>query len=92
MAVPRLPPFVTGGRRARRLRRLASCTEAGRAPWINGPFILHPLEDAALFERRGFDDEVVALGLLHDAVEDTAYAWRTSGYGSAIGSPGSWPT
>jgi (p)ppGpp synthase/HD superfamily hydrolase len=35
------------------------------------PFILHPLEVAALLSSRGFDDEVVAAGLLHDVVEDT---------------------
>ena len=35
------------------------------------PFILHPLEVAVLLRNRGFDDEVVAAGLLHDVVEDT---------------------
>jgi (p)ppGpp synthase/HD superfamily hydrolase len=35
------------------------------------PFILHPLEVAVLLCNRGFDDEVVAAALLHDAVEDT---------------------
>jgi (p)ppGpp synthase/HD superfamily hydrolase len=35
------------------------------------PFILHPLEVAVLLHNRGFDDEVVAAGLLHDVVEDT---------------------
>jgi len=35
------------------------------------PFILHPLEVGALLSSRGFDDEVVAAGLLHDVVEDT---------------------
>src|SRR3954468_17228102 len=33
------------------------------------PFILHPLEVAALLASRGFEDEVVVAGLLHDAVE-----------------------
>jgi (p)ppGpp synthase/HD superfamily hydrolase len=37
----------------------------------HAPFILHPLEVAALLSGRGFDDEVVAAGLLHDVVEDT---------------------
>lgn len=37
----------------------------------HAPFILHPLEVGALLSGRGFDDEVVAAGLLHDAVEDT---------------------
>jgi (p)ppGpp synthase/HD superfamily hydrolase len=35
------------------------------------PFILHPLEVAALLASRGFDDEIVAAGLLHDVIEDT---------------------
>jgi (p)ppGpp synthase/HD superfamily hydrolase len=35
------------------------------------PFVLHPLEVAVLLQNRGFDDEVVAAGLLHDVVEDT---------------------
>ncbi|WP_205695582.1 HD domain-containing protein [Conexibacter sp. SYSU D00693] len=35
------------------------------------PFILHPFEVASLLRGRGFDDEVVAAGLLHDLVEDT---------------------
>jgi (p)ppGpp synthase/HD superfamily hydrolase len=35
------------------------------------PFILHPLEVAILLHNRGYDDEIVAAGLLHDAVEAT---------------------
>ncbi|CAA9534671.1 MAG: GTP pyrophosphokinase, (p)ppGpp synthetase I [uncultured Solirubrobacteraceae bacterium] len=35
------------------------------------PFILHPLEVAVLLRNRGYDDDVVAAGILHDAVEDT---------------------
>ena len=35
------------------------------------PFILHPLEVAALLNGRGYDDEVVAAGLLDNLVEDT---------------------
>jgi (p)ppGpp synthase/HD superfamily hydrolase len=37
----------------------------------HAPFILHPLEVGALLSGRGFDDEVVAAGLLHDLVEKT---------------------
>jgi (p)ppGpp synthase/HD superfamily hydrolase len=37
----------------------------------HAPFVLHPLEVAVLLQNRGFDDEVVAAGLLHDVVEDT---------------------
>ena len=35
------------------------------------PFILHPLEVAVLLRNRGYDDEVIAAGLLHDLIEDT---------------------
>lgn len=35
------------------------------------PFVLHPLEVAMLLRNRGYDDEVVAAGLLHDLIEDT---------------------
>ncbi|HEX2087777.1 MAG TPA: HD domain-containing protein [Solirubrobacteraceae bacterium] len=35
------------------------------------PFILHPLEVAVLLRNDGYEDEVVAAGLLHDAIEDT---------------------
>jgi (p)ppGpp synthase/HD superfamily hydrolase len=35
------------------------------------PFILHPLEVAVLLRNRGYEDEVIAAGLLHDAIEDT---------------------
>lgn len=35
------------------------------------PFILHPLEVAVLLRNRGYPDDVVAAGLLHDAIEDT---------------------
>ena len=38
------------------------------------PFILHPLEVAMLLQGRGYDDEVVAAGALHDVVEKT---WAT---------------
>jgi len=37
----------------------------------NAPFILHPLEVGSLLSVRGYDDAVVAAGLLHDVVEKT---------------------
>jgi (p)ppGpp synthase/HD superfamily hydrolase len=36
------------------------------------PFVLHPLEVASLLHGRGFDDEVLAAGILHDVVEKAA--------------------
>ena len=35
------------------------------------PFILHPLEVAALLSGHGLDDDVVAAGVLHDVLEKT---------------------
>src|SRR4051812_16514388 len=35
------------------------------------PFVLHPLEVASLLSGRGFDDDVIAAGVLHDIVENT---------------------
>lgn len=35
----------------------------------DGPAISHPLEVARILERHGFDDDVVAAGVLHDVVE-----------------------
>jgi len=37
----------------------------------NAAFVLHPLEVASTLSSRGYDDAVVAAGLLHDAVEKT---------------------
>ncbi|MBR4745053.1 MAG: bifunctional (p)ppGpp synthetase/guanosine-3',5'-bis(diphosphate) 3'-pyrophosphohydrolase [Oscillospiraceae bacterium] len=37
-----------------------------------GPFILHPLEDAAIVATMTMDPEVLAAAVLHDTVEDTA--------------------
>ena len=34
-------------------------------------FILHPLEVAQLLRNRGYPDEIVAAGVLHDSLEDT---------------------
>lgn len=35
------------------------------------PFLVHPIEVAALLERSGYPDEVVAAAVLHDVLEDT---------------------
>jgi (p)ppGpp synthase/HD superfamily hydrolase len=48
-----------------------SCHRDQRRESDLAPFILHPLEVAVLLRNRGFGDEVVAAGLLHDVVEDT---------------------
>ena len=48
-----------------------NCTPDQRREVDNAPFILHPLEVAALLASRDYEDAVVAAGLLHDAVEKT---------------------
>jgi HD domain len=66
------PPFVEGRPLTRRALQWARNLHAGQVREVDrAEFILHPLEVAALLSGRGFDDEVVAAGLLHDAVEDT---------------------
>ncbi len=37
----------------------------------HAPFVLHPLEVAALLNGRDYDDEIVIAGVLHDIVERT---------------------
>jgi (p)ppGpp synthase/HD superfamily hydrolase len=47
------------------------CHAAQKREGDAAPFILHPLEVAMLPHGRGYDDEVVAAGALHDVVEKT---------------------
>lgn len=57
------------------LAALAFATDAhlgDRREGDGAPFILHPIEVAALLSSWGLPDEVTAAGLLHDTVEDTA--------------------
>ena len=35
------------------------------------PYIVHPVRVAWILERHGYDEEIVAAGLLHDTLEDT---------------------
>jgi (p)ppGpp synthase/HD superfamily hydrolase len=66
------PPFIEALTVTCEAYRYARELHAGqRRGSDEAPFILHPLEVAVLLHNRGFDDEVVAAGLLHDAVEDT---------------------
>lgn len=66
------PPFLSGRPLTRRALEWARELHGGQLRTVDhAPFILHPLEVAALLSGRNVDDEVVAAGLLHDAVEDT---------------------
>jgi (p)ppGpp synthase/HD superfamily hydrolase len=53
-----------------RAHRLAAAAHAGQSrPSDGAPFLAHVVEVATLLHEGGFDDELVAAGLLHDAVE-----------------------
>ncbi len=70
--MPELPAFLDDLPLARQAARCAFAAHAGqRRDSDAAPFVLHPLEVASLLANRGFGDEVVAAGLLHDLVEDT---------------------
>ena len=72
MSEPPDPPFVVlrpavrGAVDYATRMHASQLREADRAP-----FILHPLEVAALLSGRDLDDAVVAAGVLHDVVENT---------------------
>jgi (p)ppGpp synthase/HD superfamily hydrolase len=64
------PPFVEGRPVLRSALEWAADLHASQVRDVDrAPFILHPLEVAALLASRGFEDDVVVAGLLHDAVE-----------------------
>jgi (p)ppGpp synthase/HD superfamily hydrolase len=66
------PPYVAGRPLTRSALAWARELHGGQVRAVDhAPFILHPLEVGALLSGRGFDDEVVAAGLLHDLVEKT---------------------
>jgi guanosine-3',5'-bis(diphosphate) 3'-pyrophosphohydrolase len=64
------PPFVGDRPLVREAMRWAEHRHSGdRRDVDSAPYILHPLEVAALLSGRGYDEEVVSAGLLHDVVE-----------------------
>lgn len=69
---PFVPTFLGGLPLAREALLFAHQMHDGqRRRSDEAPFILHPLEVAALLRSTGHDEPVVAAGILHDAVEDT---------------------
>src|SRR5687767_14225026 len=67
------PPFVATRPLARAALSWAESLHRGQRRDVDrAPFVLHPAEVASLLSVRGYDDEVVAAGLMHDAVEDSA--------------------
>ena len=66
------PPFLADRPGLRDAVRWATELHAPqRRDMDRAPFVLHPLEVAALLSGRGFDDDVIAAGLLHDVVENS---------------------
>jgi (p)ppGpp synthase/HD superfamily hydrolase len=64
------PPFVGDRPLVREAMHWAEDRHSGdRRDVDSAPFILHPLEVAALLSGRGYDEEVISAGLLHDVVE-----------------------
>lgn len=67
------PPFLKGRPLTRAALEWAAAQHGDQLRAVDcAPFILHPIEVAALLSGRGYDDEVTAAGLLHDVVENTA--------------------
>jgi len=67
-----LPPFVADRPLTRAAVDFAAQRhERQRRESDAAPFLLHPLEVAALLVGAGFGDEVVAAGVLHDILEKT---------------------
>lgn len=72
MSGPPPPPVICDLEIACRAYAFAQELHEGqRRDSDEAPFILHPLEVAVLLRNRGYEDEVVAAAILHDAVEDT---------------------
>jgi (p)ppGpp synthase/HD superfamily hydrolase len=71
----RLPHFAEARPAVRRAVEWASVMHAHQRRAVDqAPFVVHPLEVAALLSGRGFDDDVVCAGVLHDVVEKTDVA------------------
>ncbi|HUA04588.1 MAG TPA: HD domain-containing protein [Solirubrobacteraceae bacterium] len=69
---PFVPSFVVGLPLARDALAFADELHRGqRRSSDEAPFILHPLEVAALLQITGHSEAAVAAGILHDTVEDT---------------------
>jgi (p)ppGpp synthase/HD superfamily hydrolase len=67
------PPFAEGRPTVRAAVEWAVRMHADQRRALDrAPFVLHPLEVASLLNGRDFDDEVIAAGVLHDVVENTA--------------------
>ena len=69
----RLPAFVEGLPVTEAALAYAERVHAGQRRAVDGaPFIFHPLDVASLLYSVGATDPVIAAGVLHDVIEDTA--------------------
>jgi (p)ppGpp synthase/HD superfamily hydrolase len=69
---PTIPSFMADLPRARRALAYAQECHAGQQrDSDHAPFIIHPLEVAALLHNTGHPETVVTAGILHDTLEDT---------------------
>jgi (p)ppGpp synthase/HD superfamily hydrolase len=72
MSVQDEPPFAAGRPLVRSALDWAWHWHRGQNRAVDdAPFILHPFEVAALLSGRGYDEAVIAAGVLHDVVEGT---------------------
>jgi len=70
--MPEFPSFVDALPATRSALEFAAARHEGqRREADDAAFILHPLEVAQLLRNRGYDDEIVAAGVLHDSLENT---------------------
>jgi (p)ppGpp synthase/HD superfamily hydrolase len=67
----RQPPFADARPAIQSAVEWAARMHADQRRDDDAPFIVHPLEAAALLSSSGYDDEVVIAGVLHDIVEST---------------------
>jgi (p)ppGpp synthase/HD superfamily hydrolase len=66
-----IPTDAEGLPQTRAAIEYARCIHAGQHRSDGAPFVLHPLEVAALLKRVGAPDHVIAAGVLHDVIEKT---------------------
>jgi HD domain len=65
--------FVRGLPRTLAALEFADERHAGQRREVDGaPFVMHPLEVAGLLHDAGYEDDVVAAGVLHEVIEDTS--------------------
>lgn len=68
----RMPGFARGLPKTAAAFRYARALHDGQRRQVDGaPFIRHPLEVGSLLHSVGADDDVIAAGILHDALEKT---------------------